>query len=132
MQAQKRGEKNVNMADQEDESDDPDGDAKMTSASSGPSKSQFKDDDEAAENIPFELLKSNKDKKDLFIQLGPVSPGSQQMQLPSSPGASMCARDTDFKKAIKAISAAGVGCDQLSPRSPGMAHCVCGLPMRPD
>jgi hypothetical protein len=55
------------MADQEDESDDADGDSKMNTQNQGPQRSQFKNDDEAAENIPFDMFKSNKDKKDLFI-----------------------------------------------------------------
>lgn len=51
------------------------------------------------------------------------------MDEPLSPGAGFAMR-TNFKRIANSNDGWG---DQLSPRSDsGFAHCICGLPMRPD
>ena len=85
--------------------------------------------------MPISQLQRN-DRQGKFIDLsGQMSPtGREKLDAPLSPGASMVMRDQSFKQAISSMAKMGGGCDQLSPRSDGggMAHCVCGLPMRPD
>lgn len=87
----------------------------------------------ACNQIPMLNFKSNntKEKDRFFLPLGAMSPTSAgRWEEPLSPGAGMAMR-TNFKKIANNNDGWG---DQLSPRSDngGMAHCVCGLPMRLD
>jgi hypothetical protein len=71
-----------------------------------------------------------------------MSPGGlMAMDRPLSPNAGFCMRDNSFKQQANNSYLAAIGggqggmMDQLSPRSDGgasqVAHCVCGIPMRP-
>mmetsp|Transcript_4635 Transcript_4635/g.7858 ORF Transcript_4635/g.7858 Transcript_4635/m.7858 type:complete len:248 (+) Transcript_4635:485-1228(+) len=55
-------------------------------------------DEEAAQNIPLNLLKSNQKKEKFIVQTGQMSPGGRQaLEAPLSPGASFAMRDHSFK-----------------------------------